>query len=154
VHGWNEPLLSWDKPWFSSHGEKGPSIQSAWSRGAREDESLHVGKAGLPDITRAAREGKEDRCDGWEAEVSWHKLELIYHSAKFGPRSGLHFPHNIAAMDFHRDFANADKLVGRQLGRDPAVVDENSTDDDAHKTLCGPLTLRVQIRRRGITSLA
>src|SRR5215472_4344411 len=44
----------------------------------------------------------------------WCRLKHIGHSAEFGKRTGLHLPHQVGAMHFHRGFGDAD-IVGNLL---------------------------------------
>src|SRR4029453_5404343 len=41
----------------------------------------------------------------------WSHLKHIGHSAEFGKRTGLHLPHQVGAMHFHRGFGDTD-IVG------------------------------------------
>src|SRR4029453_7117865 len=60
----------------------------------------------------------------------WSHLKHIGHSAEFGKRTGLHLPHQVGAMHFHRGFGDAD-IVGNLF------VEATSRDQDHDFPLAG-----------------
>src|SRR5271167_3719130 len=102
--------LSYDEPWFTSHGEHRTA-------GAARAGALFEGgarKAGMP--------------GSGVLRLLGHELELVDHSAELGKRTGVHLPHRPATVDLHRGFGDADiagnlfaEATARDLNHDLAL---------------------------------
>jgi hypothetical protein len=72
-----------------------------------EAQSIAPGSCGIRFWLATLSEGLETR--GSIAQLGawglfWCQLKHIGHSAEFGKRTGLHLPHQVSAMHFHRGF--------------------------------------------------